>query len=74
MRSENGDIVGERIVEETIFEIPSGGSAFFNFEFVFFQCGIYEFNIEIDPDGQLTETSIIDNNFSDVHPNFGNCF
>ncbi|WP_435577452.1 hypothetical protein [Gilvibacter sp.] len=74
VRAEDGQIVGERTVERTVFEIPSGGTAIFNFQFVFFQCGTYEFDIVIDPEGQLSETSVVDNGFSEVHPNFGVCF
>ena len=73
VRAENGEIIGTREVEKTILEIPSGKTGIFNFDFVFFACGQYEFDIEIDPNGQLAETTVFDNNYSEVHPNFGSC-
>nr|WP_321411283.1 hypothetical protein [uncultured Allomuricauda sp.] len=72
IKAENGEEVGRRTVEQTIFNIPAGQYATFNFEFEYLVCGNYEFNIEIDPEGRLTETSVKDNNFSEVKTNF--CF
>jgi len=72
--NDTGEIVGERRVVQTIFEIPAGQFGIFNFEFVFIACGNYEFNIEIDPDGNLTETTTTDNNYSETQENFGFCF
>lgn len=73
VRTVNGEIEGTRTVEKTIFNIPSGKYGTFNFEFEFFACGNYEFDITLDPEGQLNETSIIDNNYLEVIPNFGSC-
>lgn len=72
--NDNGEIIGTRRVEKTIFNIPSGQYATFNFEFEFIACGNYEFDIQIDPEGQLSETSVIDNNYSETQENFGFCF
>lgn len=74
VRTDAGDIVGTRTVEQTIFSIPSGKYGVFKFEFEFLSCGNYEFDIEIDPSGQLSETSINDNNYSEEQTNFGFCF
>lgn len=72
IRAENGEEVGRRIVEQTIFNIPAGQYATFNFEFEYLRCGDYEFDIQIDPEGRLRETSVEDNNFSEVKTDF--CF
>ena len=72
--NDTGEIIGQREVEQTIFNIPSGQYGTFNYSFEFLACGNYEFDIQIDPEGQLSETSINDNNYSEVQENFGFCF
>ncbi len=72
--NENGEIIGTRKVEKTIFNIPSGKYGTFDFTFDFIACGNYEFDIQIDPEGQLSETSVIDNNYSEAQEDFGFCF
>ncbi len=73
-RGEGGTPIGQRSVEKTVLSIPAGQYATFSFEFEFLACGNYEFDIQIDPDGKLAETSINDNNFSETKTNFGFCF
>ena len=72
IRAQDGEEVGRRTVEKTIFNIPAGQYATFSFEFEYLICGNYEFNIEIDPSGRLSETTVKDNNFSEVKTDF--CF
>lgn len=72
--NDTGEIIGTRQVEKTIFNIPSGKYGTFNFTFDFIACGNYELDIRIDPEGQLNETSVNDNNYSETQQNFGFCF
>ncbi len=72
--NDTGEIVGERKVEKTVFNIPSGQYATFSFNFEYLSCGNYEFNIAIDPDGKLSESSVNDNNYSETKTDFGFCF
>lgn len=72
--NDTGEIIGTRQVERTIFNIPSGQYGTFDFTFEFISCGNYEFDIQIDPEGQLNETSITDNNYSETQQDFGFCF
>lgn len=74
IRNREDGLIGKRTVEKTLFSIPAGQHATFSFEFEFLACGNYEFDIQIDPEGKLSETSIIDNNFSETKTNFGFCF
>ncbi|MEM5565372.1 hypothetical protein WNY78_09660 [Psychroserpens sp. AS72] len=72
--NDTGEIIGQREVEQTIFNIPSGQYGTFHYSFEFLACGNYEFDIQIDPEGQLSETSVNDNNYSEVQEDFGFCF
>ena len=74
VRTKGGEIVGERTVTQTVLEIPSGQYGIFKFEFDFLSCGNYEFDIIIDPDGNLTETNVDDNNYTENREDFGFCF
>lgn len=74
IKNREDGVLGERRVERTITNIPAGQYATFSFEFEFLACGNYEFDIQIDPEGKLSETSVIDNNFSETKTNFGFCF
>lgn len=59
-----GTITGQRTIEQTLYDIPAGQYKVYQFPITYNICGEYDFNLNIDPNGDLTNTNIVDKNYT----------